>query len=140
MLPISWDAVSDPAPDVALIALEPTTGTGEFRTNLVLTIDRPGPRSLGTWQTTCEQALATALTHYHLIDLERQDIAGHPGGRRLAHHVSPAGIPLTLHQWFTLGPGLACTLSATVSTARSPVTALVFPQLAHTLQFGGTDG
>ena len=136
MLPTSWEVFPDPTPDVALIALEPVPGPDGFRANLVLTVGPLGGRSLGQWQATSEAALAAALTQYRLIDLEQLDVAGHPGGRRLAHHVAPAGAPVTLEQWFTIASDIGCTLTGTVSTARYCVAALVFPELARTLQIG----
>ncbi len=140
MLPTSWQVFFDPTPDVALVALEPASGPEGFRANLVLTLGPVGGRWLGQWQTTSEAALATALTDYHLIDLERLDVAGHPGGRRLAHHLAPGGIPVTLEQWFTIASDTGCTLTATVSTTRYCVAALVFPELARTLRIGAHDG
>jgi hypothetical protein len=136
MLPTSWEILSDPTPDVALVALEPAAEPEVFRANLVLTIGPLGGRSLGQWQAISEAALAAALTDYRLIDLEQLDVAGHPGGRRLAHHVTPAGVPVTLEQWFTVVSDLGCTLTGTVSTVRYAVAALVFGELARTLEIG----
>jgi hypothetical protein len=140
MLPASWEVFADPTPDVALVALEPAAEPEGFRANLVLTVGPLGGRSLGQWQSTSEAALAAALADYHLIDLERLQVGGHPGGRRVAHYLAPAGTPVTLEQWFTVVSDLGCTLTATVSTARYCVAALVFAELARTVQIGGRDG
>jgi hypothetical protein len=62
--------------------------------------------------------LPRALGDYLLVDLERVEIDGHPGGRRLAHHVDEAGRALTLEQWFVLDGDRGWTLTATVDTLR----------------------
>src|SRR5206468_177335 len=57
-------------------------------------------------------------TDYLLLDLERLPVAGLPGGRRLARHVSPEGVDLTMEQWFVLVDGAGITVTATVDSWR----------------------
>jgi len=68
------------------------------------------------WQVATDAILPRTLADYLLIDLERLEIDGSPGGRRLAHHVDTAGRALTMEQWFTLHDGRGWTLTATVET------------------------
>lgn len=114
-LPQGWDVVTDPIEGTVLVAAEPG---GTFRANLVLTRVPCGGLSLGDWQAGTDVVLGRSLDRYLVIDLELLEVAGHPGGRRLAHHVSPDGQALTMEQWFTRVDDVGHTLTATVPTDR----------------------
>lgn len=70
------------------------------------------------WQVATDELLPRMLDDSALIDLERCDLAGHVGGRRLAHHVTPDGTAVTMEQWFTLVDGVGWSFTATVDSLR----------------------
>lgn len=124
-VPTGWEAydrAGEPADGTVLVALEPVQyaddGRARFRSNLVVTAVTTAGLTFRDWQVGTDQILDRALTEYLLIDLERLDIDGRSGGRRLAHHRGPHGEALTLEQWFTIRDGVGHTLTATVETAR----------------------
>lgn len=119
--PAGWIRVESDLQGVNHIVAEPESqpgpgGSRAFRSNLVVTTWQVTTDSFGDWQIATDVLLDETLPRYQLIDLERLEFAGHPAGRRLAHHAGPAGQALTLEQWFVLTPGVGHTLSATVST------------------------
>jgi hypothetical protein len=89
---------------------------GAFRGNLVLTCDALGGLTFRDWQVASDQVLPTMLQDYVLVDLERIELDGRPGGRRLAHHVDQAARALTMEQWFVADGDRGWTLTATVET------------------------
>lgn len=115
-LPDGWEILPDAAPGT-VVAVEPT-GSGGFRSNLVLSAADNGDLSFRDWQVSTDRMLPQMLTDYLLLDLERCQVAGRPGGRRLAHHVSPEGVAVTMEQWFTAVEGVGWTLTATVDSFR----------------------
>lgn len=135
-VPDGWEILCDEESDT-LVALEPgepgEPGTG-FRANLVLSVVANGDLSFRDWQVATDATLPEMLTDYQLLDLEKLDVAGRPGGRRLAHHVSPDGVPLTMEQWFTAVGGTGYTLTATVDSWRYDELADVFADLARRLE------
>ncbi|MGB3684998.1 MAG: hypothetical protein WA991_04135 [Ornithinimicrobium sp.] len=84
-----------------------------FRANLVLTVADNADVTFGQWQRASDEALPTLLKGYELLDLEKLRVAGHPGGRRLARHLSTEGEVLVMQQWFTVFGHLGVTLTAT---------------------------
>jgi hypothetical protein len=116
-LPEGWEAVRDPQPGVAMVALEPPDLAG-FRTNLVVTVEDVGGLSFEDWQLGCDELLPQTLQDYQLLDLERLDDERGPGVRRLAQHSAGGTCWVTLEQWVTLAGSTGVTLSATVETAR----------------------
>lgn len=117
-VPEGWDRLGEAPPAALWAAVEPSTATGAFRSNLVLTCDEVGPMSFRDWQSGTDELLPRTLDDYLLVDLERLEIDGRPGGRRLAHHVDRAGRALTMEQWFTLDGTRGWTLTATLHTPR----------------------
>ncbi|WP_460835203.1 hypothetical protein [Nocardioides hungaricus] len=115
-LPTGWEVVADPAVGTVLVAAEPERDG--FRANLVVTTVPCGGLSFPAWQAGTDVVLGRALDRYLVIDLERLDVGGRPGGRRLAHYVGPRGEALTMEQWFTAADDVGHTLTATVPTAR----------------------
>lgn len=101
-----WAAVEPRQPD------EP----GRFRANLVLTCDDTTGMTFRDWQVATDEVLPRALDDYLLVDLEKVEVDGHPGGRRLAHHVDASGRALTMEQWCTLAGDRGWTLTATCET------------------------
>lgn len=117
--PAGWEELEVPATLWAAVGpREPEDPPDRFRPNLVLTCDDLTGTSLRDWQVATDDLLPRSLTDYLLIDLERIEIDGHPGGRRLAHHVDAAGRALTMEQWFTLHDDRGWTLTATIDTWR----------------------
>jgi hypothetical protein len=115
------DPVAAGFPDeVTVVAVEgeDPAEPGRFRTNLVVTEQSTGGLGFRDWQAGTEELLGRVLPDYLVVDLERIDAGGRPGGRRLAHHVAPDGRALTMEQWFTLVDGVGHTLTATVETWR----------------------
>lgn len=112
--------LADPPPGTVWAAREPVDPTtpDRFRANLVLTVDDTATLSFRDWQAGTDQLLPRQLEDYLLVDLEKRDIDGNPGGRRLAHHAGPGGEALTLEQWFVLADGRGHTLTATIETWR----------------------
>ena len=123
VVPPGWEVVDRPSEGVALVALEPerdptADGRPPFRANLVVTAVSTGGLGFRDWQAGSDEILDRALTDYLLVDLERLEVDGLPGGRRLAHHTGPHDEALTLEQWFVVHEGIGHTLTATVETAR----------------------
>lgn len=134
-LPADWQRTEDPEPGVALIAIEPDSAG--LRTNVVLTVEHLGELSFRDWQLGTDQLLPRVLDELVLLDLERLDVDGHPGVRRLAHHTTADGEAATLEQWATLIGHAGVTLSATVATLRYDVMADDLAEIAATLRLSG---
>ena len=116
--PSGWDAMRSAPPTTLWAAVEPLDldTPGRFRANVVLTCDDTTGMSFRDWQAATDEVLPRALGDYLVIDLEKLQVDGRPGGRRLAHHVDDAGRALTLEQWFTLDGDRGWTLTATCET------------------------
>jgi hypothetical protein len=117
-VPQGWDKVSRPRPGTVWTAVEPADldRPDRFRANLVVTCDALGGLTFRDWQVASDEVLPTMLQDYVLIDLERLEVDGRPGGRRLAHHVDQAARALTMEQWFVADDDRGWTLTATVET------------------------
>lgn len=140
--PPGWEVVPETPPGVVWAAREPARPdrAGAFRANLVLTTDDTGSLSFRDWQVGTDELLPRQLDDYLLVDLERLDIDGHPGGRRLAHHAGPDGAALTMEQWFVLADGRGHTLTATVETWGYDELADLFAEVAASWRpLTGTD-
>lgn len=117
-VPDGWEVLSAQDSDT-VVALEPATEAEEaFRANLVLSVVDNDGMSFRDWQTATDEVLPEMLQDYLLLDLEKRPVAGLAGGRRLAHHLSPEGVALTMEQWFTVVDGVGFTLTATVDSWR----------------------
>ncbi len=121
--PTGWDVLTDLPEGLTWAAREPrpdgASGTSDrFLANLVLTEVSTGGLGFRDWQAGTDELLPRALDDYLVVDLEKLEIDGRPGGRRLAHHAGPNGEALTMEQWFTLVDGIGHTLTATVETWR----------------------
>ncbi|MDH2414579.1 hypothetical protein [Nocardioides sp. CER19] len=126
--PEGWDVVT-PAPD-ATIVIEPDRADGGFRANLVLTVGDNGDLSFRDWQNGTDVLLRHELVDFLLLDLERLDVDGRPGGRRLAHHTSREGAGLVMEQWFAQVGSTGYTLTATVDALRYPLLAATLDECA----------
>lgn len=118
-VPDGWELAVDERSRTAM-ALEPPRelgGVAAFRCNLVLNADDTA-LDFRQWQVNTDQLLPEVLTDYLLLDLERLEVAGHAGGRRLARHVAGDGTDVTMEQWFTLVGGTGFTVTATVDSWR----------------------
>lgn len=117
-VPQGWDKVARPGPGTLWTAVEPLDldRPDWFRANLVLTCDDLGGLTFRDWQVASDEVLPRMLRDYLVVDLERLEVDGRPGGRRLAHHVDASARALTLEQWFVADAGRGWTLSATVET------------------------
>jgi hypothetical protein len=134
-LPAGWRELDDAAHGTA-VAVESDGSEGGFRSNLVLSWAENADLSFRDWQVATDQMLPRMLTDYLLLDLERRQIAGRPGGRRLAHHVSPDGVAVTMEQWFTAADGIGWTLTATVDSFRYDEQAELLARAAAGLEIG----
>lgn len=117
-VPPGWDKVARPLPGTVWTAIEPADldRADRFRANLVLTCDALAGLTFRDWQVASDEVLPTMLQDYVLVDLERLELDGRTGGRRLAHHVDQAARALTMEQWFVANDDLGWTLTATVET------------------------
>lgn len=78
--------------------------------------------SVRDWQAGTDELLTGQLTGHQLIDLEKLEVGGLLGGRRLAQHImlaadetgEDAAVPVTMEQWSALVDGTGYTLTATV--------------------------
>lgn len=136
-LPLDWTVRVDPAPGIAVLGIAPATTT-PFRTNAAVTIGEvPSDMSFRAWQAGTDQILPTSLAQYQLFDLEHVAVDGLPAVRRLAHHVTAEGVPVTMQQWAVLVPGPSSgrgvTLTVTVATADFPAVAGVVDAIGASL-------
>ncbi len=117
--PAEW-SVLDPArlgvPAVVAAALEPERGG--FRASAVLTATAQEDLTFADWQNRTDEELPALLDDYRLVDLQHVEVAGRPGGRRLAHHVAPGGTCAVLEQWSTVADGVGWSLTWTVDVLR----------------------
>jgi hypothetical protein len=137
-LPAGWEAVADPQPGVALIALEPPA-LADFRTNVVVTVEDVAGLSFEDWQLGCDELLPGSLADYQLLDLERTEGGPGPGVRRLAQHSAGGTRWVTLEQWVTLAGSTGYTLTTTVATARYDACADDLAGIAASLRVGTPD-
>lgn len=141
-LPEDWQVLPG-VTDRQAVAVEPPGSEGSdasgFRANLVLTVVDNGGMSFRDWQASTDELLPRQLNAYQLLDLERRDVSGHPGGRRLAQHVVPGSppdvveTPVTMEQWFAQVGTTGYTLTATVDSWRYDLLADMFAGLADRL-------
>lgn len=117
-VPDGWDKLARPPAGTLWAAAEPAdlASPERFRANLVLTCDDTAGLTFRDWQVGTEEVLPRMLDDFLLVDLERVEVDGLPGGRRLAHHVDARGRALTMEQWFTLSGERGWTLTATCET------------------------
>lgn len=136
-LPTGWLVQTDAAPGTA-VAVEPKTASaGGFASNLVLSMADNADLSFHDWQVSTDQMLPRILSDYLLLDLERCRVARRCGGRRLAHHVAPNGVAVTMEQWFTAVDGVGWTLTATVDSSRYDEQAALFARAAAGFEIEG---
>lgn len=134
-VPAGWCIADDSELADTRVATEASVSDdGGFLANLVLTAADDQAGSFRDWQVTTDQLLPEMLHDFLLIDLERRDVAGHPGGRRLAHHVTPDGTAVTMEQWFTLVDGIGWTFTATIDSSRYDEFADVIGKAADAMQ------
>lgn len=139
VVPDGWEPLPDPPEGIDWVAREPgdPSASDQFRANLVLTVLPTGGLGFRDWQAGTDELLPRVLDDYLLVDLERIEVDGVPGGRRLAHHAGPGGEALTMEQWFALVDGTGHTLTATVETWRYDGLADVFVRVAQTWRPAG---
>jgi len=138
-LPAGWQVLADAAPGTA-VAVEVSDSSVGFTSNLVLSTADNAELSFRDWQVATDELLPGMLTDYLLLDLERCDVAGRPGGRRLAHHITPDGTAVTMEQWFTAVAGVGWTLTATVDSLRYDGLADLLARTAAGLLIAGEAG
>lgn len=136
--PVDWVVVGTDA--AGSVLAEPGGADGGFRASLVMTAEALGDVDFATWQNDAEALEAAALQDFRLIDREKISIAGHPGGRRVAHHVDGSGRAVVLCQWFTLVNATGWTLSGTVDAPRYDLVADVFERAASEWVFPASVG
>jgi hypothetical protein len=138
LVPEGWETSVNAGSD-ALVTMEPATSLAPFRTNMVLTVVDNGGLSFRDWQVATDEMLPRMLADYLLLDLEKMTVWGHPGGRRLAHHISPDGVAVTSEQWFTAVGSRGYTLTATTETSRYDEMADDLANLALGVQIPAAD-
>lgn len=133
-LPAGWDAMREAPPTTLWAAVAPfdLDDPQRFRANVVLTCDDTTGISFRDWQVASDEVLPRALDDFLLIDLEKVEVDGRPGGRRLAHHVDGSGRALTMEQWCTLEAARGWTLTATCETWTYDDLASAFAAMANT--------
>ena len=132
--PAGWDTLRQPPPTTVWTSVEPLDldDPTRFRANLVLTCDDTTDMTFRDWQVATDEVLPHVLDDYLLVDLERLELDGRPGGRRLAHHVDDAGRALTMEQWFVLDGDRGWTLTGTCETWSYDELAEAFAATAQT--------
>jgi hypothetical protein len=133
--PEGWDVLTNAGDETPLVAIEPPHEG--FRANVVVTRNPVGGLTFRDWQNGTDEMLPTVLDDYLLIDLEELAVAGHPGGRRLAHYAGPDGAALVMEQWFALVDGTGWTLTATTDALRYSTMADEFAAVAASLNLEG---
>jgi len=129
-LPLGWERVEDPRPDMPIVAAEPENDLG-FRANIVVTVDElPGDLDLQSWQATTEVTLPRALHDYLLLDLEHAELRGRQVVRRLAHHLVKGSGAVTMEQWATTVGSMGYTLTASVASLAYDSLADMFAAIA----------
>jgi hypothetical protein len=133
-LPAEWERVEDPAPGIALIAVEPEHG-GAFRANLVVTVEPVPPGlDLDAWQARAEERQAAVLRGYVILDRERLELQGRAAVRRLVHHAREDVGSITLEEWAVADEGRGITLSASAGTLEYDALAALFSGVAGELR------
>lgn len=133
--PADWEVDNDTAAPVASIVLEPSDGQ-PFRASMVLTLDElPADLDFNGWQKGVEIMLAQQPNDWLLIDLERVQVAGAPGARRLGTFAAPTGLSVTSEQWMTIVGGRGVTLTATSATMLYPFYGPLLQAKAQSLAF-----
>jgi hypothetical protein len=129
-LPADWQLADPPGPAVPLVAAEPEVALGEFRANVVVTVDAAA-MGFKDWQLGNDQLLPGALREYQLLDLESLTVSGHEGVRRLATH-TVQDRSVTMEQWAGLVGQQGWTVTFTVPTMRYAAMAPGLRVLAQT--------
>lgn len=129
--PRTWTVRENPQDQVAVAVIAPESD-GDFRPNLVVTIDELEPgRTLESWQEFTESVSPQLLGEYLLLDNELLERHGHPVFRRLAHHANPDGVALTMEQWCTVRGRRGYTLTGTAATMDLQQTTGLFAAVAR---------
>jgi hypothetical protein len=116
-VPEDWEARLDVLAGVPFVAIAPSTPV-PFRSSAVVTVgDVLEAMTFREWQAGTDEILPTSLQSYQLLDMEPVTVSGLKGVRRLAHHVTPDGVGVTMQQWAVLTEGHGVTLTVTVPTA-----------------------
>lgn len=120
-LPEGWETVIGRQALLPAVAVAPVSGSGPgFRSSIVVTVDRLGSTTLDRWQRSAEPALGHRLDEYLLLDLERVEVFGLPGARRLALHRWAPGVHVTMEQRMVVHWGVGVTITVTTATPSFP--------------------
>ena len=135
-VPGDWECGTvDVTPDI-VHAREPAhpTAPEAFRANAVLVREDLGDLDFRAWQAAVDEVIPSTLTDYLLIDLEHVEVAGRPGGRRLAHHVERGGRAVVMEQWFTCEGRTGYTVTTTIDVHRFDLLADLMSQVGSSLR------
>jgi len=134
-VPGDWEVLVDVEPGTALVAVEPDRPG--FRANLVVSRTPLDGLSFRDWQVGTDELFARSLHEYQVLDLERLTVAGRPGGRRLAHHVTSRRDAVVLEQWCVDVNGVGWALTATVDVERYDAVADLIAECAGSFELAG---
>jgi len=136
LVPDDWEgAATDVTGDIVLAREPVRPGEPEqFRANAVLVREDLGDLDFSAWQTAVDEVMPSMLADYVLVDLEHLQVAGRPGGRRLAHHVEPGGRAVVMEQWFTCTHGTGYTVTTTVDVHRFDALAPLLTSIGTSLR------
>ena len=135
-VPDDWGIGATDATADLVFAREPEhEGRPErFRANVVLVREALDGLDFRSWQTAVDELLPSTLVDYLLVDLEHLDVAGRPGGRRLAHHLEPGGRAVVMEQWFTCTTDTGYTVTTTVDAHRFDLLADALARIGTSLE------
>lgn len=138
LVPADWETGSVAGTPDVVHAREPADSADpeRFRADVVLVRESLDGLDLSAWQNAADAVLPSVLTDYLLVDLERREVAGRPGGRRLAHHVEPGGRAVVMEQWFTCAGAAGYTVTTTVDVHRFDLLAEIMSAIGESLQIG----
>lgn len=130
-VPADW-LITTPNEDVIrLVAAEPVEADS-YASTIVLTVEQlQAGTGLRTWQQQVDLTLSTILCDYLLIDIEHCEVAGHPGVRRLSHHVTPEQHAVSLEQWSTIVGTAGLTVTVSIHTLLSADVGTALAALVH---------
>lgn len=139
VVPSGWETSSVEVTDDIVLAREPVDRAAPeaFRANVVLVREDLGDLDFRAWQTAADEVMPSTLTDYLLLDLEHVEVAGRPGGRRLAHHVEPGGRAVVMEQWFTCQARTGYTVTTTVDVHRFDPLADLLAGIGASLEIAG---
>jgi hypothetical protein len=130
-LPPGSEVQGDPAPGLALVALDPEQ-RGPFRANLVVTVEELAGRftDVGAYTDASIADQERALDAYRLIDRTEATLRGGEATRTLGHH-DAAGMAVAVDQWRLVHGDRGYTITASCWALEYDALADVFAESAE---------